>query len=131
MAWMRVASIKILLSLVVFLIAGICLNASANAESTEVFDGERFIITITEHCPEGFVSCENVTFVSKNKKTGSGITLKGKTVNINCPATCDFRGYEFKNGLYTYSLLTNDFAGWNLNVFKGNKLLSTDTGKME
>lgn len=103
----------------------------AGAETSGTFNGERFIITITEHCPEGFVSCENVTFVSKNKKTGSGITLKGKTVNINCPATCDFRGYEFKNGLYKYSLLTNDFVSWNLNVFKNDKIVSTDSGTLK
>lgn len=103
----------------------------SQAQGTQIFDGKKFTAQITNNCSEGNVTCEDVTFSSKSKKTGKGITLKGHTVNVNCPEVCDFRGYEFKNGDYTYSLLTNDFNIWNLNVFKKDKVISSDSGTLE
>lgn len=105
-------------------------SVAAVAEGTVVFDGNKFTAKITNNCPEGDVTCDDVTFDSKSKKTGSGIVLKGKTVNVNCPATCDFRGYEFKNGVYTYSIFSNDSDRWILNVFKGKELVSSDVGTL-
>jgi hypothetical protein len=101
------------------------------AHITQHFEGQRFVAKVTNNCPEGYVTCEDVIFSSKNKKTGKGIILKGRTVNLNCPEVCNFRGYEFKNGIYTYSLLTNDFQRWDLNVFKMDKVISSDFGTMK
>lgn len=103
----------------------------SNAQSSMTFNGEKFIAKITEYCSEGNVSCEDVTFNSKRKRTGEGISLRGKTVNVNCPAVCDFRGYEFRNGAYTYYFVAGDNNLWDLNIFKDGKVISTDIGKME
>lgn len=98
------------------------------ADSTVHYNGNKFTALITTHCAEGNVSCDNVTMESKSKANGSSISLKGKTVNVNCPQTCDFRGYEFKNGAYTYSLTTNDFQDWVYSVYHGDKLIASDEG---
>jgi hypothetical protein len=103
----------------------------ANAESTAVFNGKKFLAKITEHCSEGNVSCDDVTLESKSKKTGKGISLKGKTVNVNCPEVCDFRGYEFKNGVYTYYFVAGQANKWKINVFEKDKVISTDSGTLE
>lgn len=98
------------------------------ADSTVHYDGNKFTASITRHCDEGNVSCDNVTMESKSKANRNSISLKGRTVNINCPQSCDFRGYEFKNGLYTYSLTTNDFQEWVYSVYHGTKLIAHDKG---
>ncbi|KEA50875.1 hypothetical protein DT73_20770 [Mangrovibacter sp. MFB070] len=98
------------------------------ADSTVQYSGNKFTALITRHCAEGNVSCDNVSIESKSKATGRSITLKGKKININCPETCDFRGYEFKNGAYTYSLVTDDFETWVYSVYHGSKLISEDKG---
>lgn len=67
----------------------------------------------------------------KVKKTGKGISLKGKTVNVNCPEVCDFRGYEFKNGVYTYYFVAGQANKWKINVFEKDKVISTDSGTLE
>lgn len=106
-------------------------SSFASAESTSIFNGEKFLAKITEHCSEGNVSCDDVTLESKSKKTGKGISLKGKTVNVNCPEVCDFRGYEFKNGAYTYNFFASADNKWKLNVFEKGKVISTDTGTLD
>lgn len=98
------------------------------AEYKVKFQGKKFTATITSHCDEGNVSCDDVTYQAKNNNNGKSITLAGKTVNSNCPAVCDFRGYEFKNGPYRYSLLSGNRDKWMLSVFKNGKLVTSDTG---
>ncbi|WP_338560776.1 hypothetical protein [Erwinia sp. E_sp_B04_7] len=106
-------------------------SAASDAESTVVFNGQKFLASFTEHCSEGDVSCENVTLESKSKKTGKGVSLKGKTVNVNCPEVCDFRGYEFHNGAYKYYFVAGNADRWNLNIFKNGKVISTDIGTVK
>ncbi|MGE9551085.1 hypothetical protein ACQPT2_07680 [Erwinia amylovora] len=101
------------------------------AESTMVFNGKKYTAKITEHCAEGNVSCDDVTYDSRSKVSGKGIVLKGKTVGVNCPDVCDFGGYEFNNGAYKYYFVAGNNNQWELNVFKNGKVISTDTGKME
>lgn len=98
------------------------------ADSTVQYNGNKFTALITRHCAEGNVSCDNVSIESKRKATGRRIALKGRAININCPAICDFRGYEFKNGTYTYSLVTDDFEKWVYSVCHENKLIAVDGG---
>lgn len=103
----------------------------SHADSTVFFTGSKYTAKITEHCSEGNVSCDDVTLESKSKKTGKGISLKGKTVNVNCPGVCDFRGYEFKNGAYTYYFVAGQANKWKINVFEKDKVISTDSGTLE
>lgn len=106
-------------------------SAFAGAEVTMTFHGEKYTAKITSHCAEGNLSCDDVTFDSKSNKTGKGIVLKGETVNVNCPDVCDFAGYEFKNGLYKYYFVAGNNGLWDLDIFKGGKVVSSDKGKME
>lgn len=122
---------KYVIALLGFLSVCFLWSISSQAQEIHVFEGKRFTAKIINNCPEGYVTCEDVTFSSRSKKTGKGITLKGRTVNLNCPEVCDFRGYEFKNGNYTYSLLTNDFNTWSLNVFESGKVISSDSGTLQ
>ncbi|WP_067703780.1 hypothetical protein [Erwinia sp. ErVv1] len=106
-------------------------SSLSSAESASVFNGKKYTAKITQHCAEGNVSCEDVTFDSRSKATGKGIVLKGKTVGVNCPDVCDFAGYEFHNGAYKYYFVSGNNNLWDLNIFKNGKVISTDIGTME
>lgn len=116
---------------VVFLTIIFAWVSSSYAEPTMTFSGKKYTAKITEHCAEGNVSCEDVTYDSRSKTTGKGIVLKGETVGVNCPDICDFRGYIFNNGAYKYYFVIGNRSVWHLSIFKNNKVISTDTGKME
>ncbi|MEN4930246.1 hypothetical protein ABEI22_14225 [Erwinia billingiae] len=122
---------KIYTALICMVVSLLGWSNLSHADSTVVFTGSKYTAKITEHCSEGNVSCEDVTAYSKSNKTGEGIHLKGETVNVNCPESCNFRGYSFKNGAYTYSFTTNDFEKWNLNIFKNDKAIAGDVGTLQ
>lgn len=64
-----------------------------------------FKITIDSHCEEGNVTCDKVTYLGVNRKTGASIKLKGKTLHTTCAdgvSPCRFIGYLFKNGNVQY-----------------------------
>lgn len=122
---------KNLTILLIFLSVTLGWSNLSHADSIVVFTGSKYTAKITEHCSEGNVSCDEVTLESKSKKTGKGISLKGKTVNVNCPEVCDFRGYEFKNGVYTYYFVAGQANKWKINVFEKDKVISTDSGTLE
>ncbi|WP_136168590.1 hypothetical protein [Brenneria corticis] len=106
---------------------------SSYSETTETFKGSKYIAEITSHCEEGNISCKNVTLISKSIKTKQSIELKGETVNINCPGTCDFRGYTFKNKNYIYTLLSDNHQlnKWNYIIMEDDKIISKDHGIIE
>lgn len=118
-----------------FFLLLLCMLSSfmSHAEVKEIFKGDRYTAEITSYCEEGDVYCDNVVLNSKINKTGKAVYLKGKTINTNCPGTCDFRGYQFKNGDYTYSLLTDnqELNKWNYIIMKGDKIISKDYGVIE
>ena len=66
------------------------------------------IVTVTQLCPEGYVSCDNVKYVGLSKKSGNSIELNGRTLHTSCAdgiTPCRFLGYEFKNDNITYRVL--------------------------
>lgn len=66
---------------------------------------EHYIVTITQHCPEGYVICDHVTYEGKSKKSGNSLKLKGETWHTYCAdgvTPCRFLGYRFENGKYQY-----------------------------
>lgn len=67
-----------------------------------------FVVRIEAKCEEGNVTCDNVRYVGKNRKTGKSIGLRGKTLHGRCAdgsAACRFLGYTFRNGATEYLVL--------------------------
>ena len=84
-------------------------------------------VAIVEHCPEGEVSCQDVTYVGTNKVTGSSIRLKGKAVSRLCAdgvTPCQHLGYAFSRGSYQYFVGDN---GSLIVTHRGRQILS-ETG---
>ncbi|WP_152542815.1 hypothetical protein [Erwinia mallotivora] len=98
----------------------------------EVFDGKKYQVKITSNCEEGEMTCDNIVFESKSKKSGKSIVLKGETVNTDCPGVCNFRGYRYKNGDYSYTILSNQQYKnvWSLSIMKGDKVIGMDEGSI-
>jgi hypothetical protein len=99
-------------------------SQSALAETLKT---KTFRVTITRNCPEGYVTCNNVTYYGKNLKTGSSIRLTGKTIHTTCAdgvTPCRFLGYEFRNKPYLYRV-TEDGR---LQIYREKKLILEEKG---
>lgn len=98
------------------------------------FEGKNFDIDLKVNCPEGEMACDDVSYDAINKKTGARLHLKGRVLTNYY--SHDFRGFEFKNGDYIYTLRpdpdeSNDKSQvWNLNVSFHDKIIATDQGIM-
>ncbi len=111
---------KSLLSFILLPIATSIANASS--VSAETIETANFKIKITRYCEEGNVSCDRVTYVGKNSKTGKSIRLNGKTLNSSY--SYRFLGYEFRNGKYIYYIDNNNL----LQVYRGRDLILQEQG---
>lgn len=127
----KVIEVKKIMLLILSFLALAGWSSFSSADDTVTFHGNKYTAKITSHCTEGNLSCDDVTFDSKSNKTGKGIILKGKTVNVNCPDICDFSGYEFNNGPYKYYFVAGNENIWDLDIFKNGKVISSDRGRME
>ena len=108
----------------------LCCSA-LHAEVIENFDGEKYHVKITSDCQEGELTCDKITFTSKSKKSGKSIVLKGETFNTDCPGMCNFRGYQYKNGNYSYVIYSDDIeGGWDFTITKDDKVIDTDKGTL-
>lgn len=98
------------------------------------FEGQRFDIDLKYNCPEGEMACDDVDYDGINKKTGARLHLKGRVISNYY--SHDFRGYEFKNGKYSYTLRPDSKASndeseiWDLNISLNGEIISTDQGVM-
>ncbi|MBD2124891.1 hypothetical protein NDI39_27435 [Microcoleus sp. ZQ-A2] len=93
----------------------------------ETLKTKSFNVTITRNCLEESVTCDNVTYVSRDLNTGNSIRLKGKTLHRMCAdmvTPCRFLGYEFRNKGYRY-LVTVEGT---LQVFQGKKVVVNEKG---
>ncbi|AMK76663.1 hypothetical protein A1342_19045 [Methylomonas methanica] len=84
-----------------------------------------YVVTITRHCEEGDVSCNNVSYHGVSKKTGKSIDLKGSAKHAMCAdgvTPCQFLGYQFKTGNISYLVLESGA----LRVVKGDKDVLVD-----
>jgi len=92
---------------------------------------KNYEIEITRHCDEGYVTCDNVSYVGINKKTGDAITLKGKTNHSVCAdgvTPCKFQGYTFTNGNVEYKIYSRGI----LEVIRnGSEILLSEEGEWE
>jgi hypothetical protein len=84
-------------------------------------------VIITRNCPEGSVTCNNVSYYGLNFRTGTSIRLKGKTLHRLCAdgvTPCQFLGYEFFNGNTRYVVGTDG----SLRVTQGKRLILQEIG---
>jgi hypothetical protein len=98
----------------------------AGIANAETLNTKNFKVTITRNCAEGEVTCNNVTYLGKNIKTGQSIKLTGKTIHTKgadgTPGR--FLGYEFRNHKYLYRVTSDNL----LQVFQGKKLILQEQG---
>jgi hypothetical protein len=100
------------------------LQFSANAE---VLRTKSFNISIERNCPEGEVTCDNVTYVGTNIRTGKAIELQGKTLHQTAAdgvTPTRFLGYEFWNEEYRYMVTADN----KLQVFREEQLIIEEQG---
>lgn len=86
-----------------------------------------FRIVLTRHCAEGTLTCDQVSYVGKDRQTGASITLTGSTVYRLCAdgmTPCQFLGYVFKNGSTTYEVSDSG----TLRVVQEGKVLLEEQG---
>lgn len=84
-----------------------------------------YVVTVTRHCQEGEVRCDNVSYHGASKKTGKAMTLKGSTLHTLCAdgvTPCGFLGYQFKTGNFRYLVLESG----TLRVVKGDSEVLID-----
>jgi hypothetical protein len=119
---------KSIFSFVLLPIASITMFCGiANAESIKT---KNFSINITRNCPEGYVTCNNVTYIGRALKTGKSIRLTGKTIHskgADGVTPSRFLGYEFRNQNYLYRVTADN----RLLVFKGKKLIFQEQGTVQ
>lgn len=106
---------------------------SAYSKSISHFQGQRFKADITYACEEGNLTCDKVYLKSTRIKDNSAISLRGSTINSNCPDVCDFQGYQFSNGKYQYSFYPSIKGHdlWDYIVTLNNKVITNDVGVMK
>jgi hypothetical protein len=100
--------------------------SSSQAGTTGALDTPSFKIEINVRCEEGEVTCDDVGYVGKNKKTGETLELTGKTAHhMDADGTpTRFLGYIFKNEGVTYFLSEEGL----LRITKGEKVLLQENG---
>ena len=104
---------------------------STAAVSAATLTTHNFIVTISQNCAEGNVTCDEVTYHSVSKKTGDSIKLEGTTWHTMASdgvTPSGFLGYKFKNGNITYYVLETG----ELEVIRGDsEVLLYETGTWE
>jgi len=76
-----------------------------NSAFAATLETDNYKVTITNHCEEGSVSCGKVSYQGTSKRSGSSISLQGRTLHQTCAdgiSPCRFLGYHFKNGNINY-----------------------------
>ena len=111
-----------------FIFAG--LLALASGAYAETLNTPSFTIEIKVNCPEGDVTCDNVSYLGKSKKSGNSISLRGRTMHRLCAdgkTPCRFLGYEFKRGDTRYLVQESG----ELLVTQGKKVLVQEQGEWQ
>lgn len=97
------------------------------ANAASILETDRFLIKIESNCEEGNVACGDISYTGIRKSDGAKIHLKGKTLNKDCEkSTCDFYGYIFKNGNYTYTIHARSSAS--LTIEENGKVILYEDG---
>lgn len=90
---------------------------------------KNYVVSITSNCVEGEVTCDDVTYHGKSKKSGSEIIIKGRTLHTHLSdgTPARFLGYKFINGNIVY--MVTDFGA--LTVTQDEKVLVSEHGKWD
>lgn len=102
----------------------------AFASQTLKLETPSYSVKIEVLCAEGDVSCDQVRYSGRSKKSGKSITLKGKTAHTLCVdgvSPCRFLGYRFNNGKLSYFVSDDGL----LQVTQGRKTLVEETGQWQ
>jgi hypothetical protein len=106
-------------------------NLSSNVSSAvATLNTASYRMTVDQHCPEGYVTCEDVRCLEIDKKTGKSIVLLGSTVHATGAdgvTPSHFLGYMFKSGQLTYFL----GEGGGLQISRGTKVVFEEQGTWE
>ncbi len=105
----------------------VTLSLWSGTAMAETFKTKSYNIKITNNCPEGNVTCNNVTYYGRSVKTGASVRLTGKTIHTTCAdgvTPCRFLGYEFRNKQYLYRVTENG----RLQIYQGNRLILDERG---
>lgn len=100
------------------------------ASQTLKLDTPSYSVTIEVLCAEGDVSCNQVRYLGRSKKSGKAITLKGKTIHTPCAdgvSPCRFLGYDFRHGKLSYFVSDDGL----LRVTRGSKTLVEEAGQWQ
>jgi hypothetical protein len=93
----------------------------------QTLDTPSFTIRIEVRCPEGEVTCDDVSYRGENKRTKRSANLEGRTAHSMCADKVTpgrFLGYVFRRGNFTY--FVSD-AG-ELIVRDGEKVIVQESG---
>lgn len=110
------------------LILGLLAAASTRAGAVETLETPNYLVTIEQRCAEGNVSCDDVVYTGKSKRSGKAITLRGKTMHSTCAdgvTPCRFQGYQFRSGKVRYIVGVDG----SLTVQQGSKTLVNERGE--
>jgi len=114
---------------VLMVLAMVTAHAAAAADDAraQTLVTPNFRVTIQIRCAEGNVTCDDVRYVGRHRRTGKSISLTGRTHHTLCAdgiTPCRFLGYVFQNGRVRY------FAGEDglLRVTDGEKVLVEERG---
>ena len=105
-----------------------CLPILTMAGATSTLTTPNYVVRLQEHCEEGVVGCDKVTYHGVHRKTGQAIELKGKTNMVLCAdkkTPCHIRNYAFKNGKVVYTVTPEG----TLTVTQGNRTLLSESGQ--
>jgi hypothetical protein len=89
-----------------------------------------FRIEIERLCPEGYVVCNNIRYISTDRKTGSSINLMGRshhTIGADGVTPSRFLGYIFENGEYKYIISTEG----HLRILQGETVILEEKGEWQ
>ncbi|MEZ5457525.1 MAG: hypothetical protein R3F04_15700 [Lysobacteraceae bacterium] len=88
-----------------------------------------FTITIESQCAEGEVSCDEVRYLGRSKRTGASISLLGRTLHSACKdgSPCQFQGYEFRSSTVVYRVFEDGL----LEVSDGDRVLVNERGEWD
>jgi hypothetical protein len=102
----------------------------AVAANAETLLTPSFTVQIEVKCAEGNVTCDDVSYLGTNRKSGKSISLRGKTLHSMCAdrvTPCRFLGYEFVRGNLRYVVLESG----NLLVTRGKSVLVQEAGEWQ
>lgn len=102
----------------------------AFASQTLKLDTPSYSVKIEVLCAEGDVSCDQVRYSGRSKKSGKSIALKGKTAHTLCAdgvSPCRFLGYRFQHGKLNYFVSDDGL----LQVTQGRKTLVEEAGQWQ